>query len=236
MLGTDMLLASFTLSALAVVGAVGWLARTGSTAVAIGAVLLALALAGLVIYRLLAMLPDRPAPTRYPHAAWLVPGVAAAALLVPLAVPSIAHPPVRPGATPRGTIRGFLGAVVDNDGVSACRYLTGRARRESVGASYQAFFGAARRPVTSDGRLDRLTYAVRGDTVTVAGHRFVLRRATPGERSEFLAPPTPWRISSSVRWLDRAPAAGRAPRARRPCASRSMRGTRTRSARCGAAV
>jgi hypothetical protein len=236
MLGTDMLLASFTLSALAVVGAVGWLARTGSTVVAIGAVLLALALAGLVIYRLLAMLPDRPAPTRYPHAAWLVPGVAAAALLVPLAVPSIAHPPVRPGATPRGTIRGFLGAVVDNDGVSACRYLTGRARRESVGASCQAFFGAARRPVTSDGRLDRLTFAVRGDTVTVAGHRFVLRRATPGERSEFLAPPTPWRISSSVRWLDRAPAAGRAPRARPPCAARSTRGTRTRSARCGAAV
>ena len=90
-----MLLASFTLSALAVVGAVGWLARTGSTAVAIGAVLLALALAGLVISRLLAMLPDRPAEARYPHAAWVVPGVAAAALLVPLAVPSVAHPPVR---------------------------------------------------------------------------------------------------------------------------------------------
>jgi hypothetical protein len=209
-----MLLASFTLSTLAIVGAVGWLARTDSPLVVVAAVAFTLVLVGALLRRLLAMMPERAAGARHPHAAWLVPGVAAAALLVPLAVPSVAHPPVRPGPTPRGTVRGFLGAVVDNDGVSACRYLTAKAQRESVGGSCQAFFGAAQRPVATDGRLDRLAYTTRGDTVTVAGHRYVLRRATQAELSGFLAPHTPWRIDSSVRWLSgssgRAAAAARA--------------------------
>jgi hypothetical protein len=197
-----MLLASFTFSALAIVGAVGWLVRTGSPLVAIAAVAFALALAALVIRRLVAMLPEQPHVARHPHAAWLVPAVAAAALLVPLAVPRVAHPPVRPGPTPAGTVRGFLGTVVDNDGVGACTYLTPHARTVSVGGSCQAFFGAAELPgVTSDAQLGKLAYATHGRTVTVLGRRFDLTLATPSERHEFLPPPTPWRIASSVRWL-----------------------------------
>jgi hypothetical protein len=90
-----MLLVSFTLSALAVVGAVGWLGRTDSPAVAIAAVALVLVLTTMVLARLTGMLPERPRALAHPHAYWLVPGIAAAALLVPLGVPSIAHPPVR---------------------------------------------------------------------------------------------------------------------------------------------
>jgi hypothetical protein len=210
-----MLLASFTFSALAVVGAVGWIGRSGSPLVAVAAVAFALALTALLIRGLLAMLPERPRAARHPHAAWLVPGVAAAALLVPLAVPSVAHPPVRPGPTPEGTVRGFLGTVVDNDGVSACRYLTPQAQIASVGGSCQAFFGAVQLPgITSDAQLGRLAYTTSGRTVTVLGRRFDLTLATQSERSGFLAPPTPWRIASSVRWLSgssgRAVAAGRA--------------------------
>jgi hypothetical protein len=204
-----MLLVSFALSALAVVGAVGWLGRTDSPIVAVAAVLLALALTGMVLARLAAMLPDRPRALRHPRASWLVPGLAAVVLLVPLGVPSLAHPPVRPGSSPRGTVRGFLGDVVDNDGVSACRYLTGRARGESAGGSCQAFIGAVSlrlggHAITSAAQLDRLTYATRGHTVTVGGRRFVLTRATPAARAEFLPPPTPWRIASGVGRLSRS--------------------------------
>jgi hypothetical protein len=240
-----MLLVSFTLSALAVVGAVGWLGRTGSPLLVVAAVALALALTAMVLGRLLAMLPDRPHAPAHPRAFWLVPGIAAAALLVPLGADSVAHPPVRPSGSPAGTVRGFLGAVVDNDGVSACRYLTGRARAEAADHACQGFFGAVNlrlggRLVTSDGQLDRLTYTARGHTVTVGGRRFVLARATPAARAEFMAPPTPWRIASNVRWLSRssgrAAATGRAPRARPPCAATTRRGTRRRSGRCGAAA
>jgi hypothetical protein len=37
--------------------------------------------------------------------------------------------------------------------------------------------------------------------VTVGGRRFVLARATPAALEEFMAPHTPWRISSNVDWL-----------------------------------
>jgi hypothetical protein len=202
-----MLLVSFSLSALAVVGAVGWLGRTGSPAVAVGALALALALTALVLARLVAMLPQRARP--YPRSAWVVPGLAALALLVPLGVTSAAHAPVRPGASPQGTVRGFLGAVVDRDGVTACRYLTAGARRdfERTGPTCESFFGRAELRLgghgfTSDGQLGGLTYATAGRAVTVSWHghrmRFVLRAASPRERSEFLAPATPWRIGSSV--------------------------------------
>ena len=196
-----MLLLSFTLSALAVVGAVGWLGRTGSPLVLVAAIALALVLTGLVLGRLLAMLPQRPRVMRHPSAAWLIPGIAAVALLAPLGVPSVAHPPMRPGSSPAGTVRGYLGAVVDNDGITACRYLTTRARREYAGGSCQGYFGAKQlrfdgRAVTSDAQLGRLHYATRGNIVTVSGRRYVVARATQGERSEFLAPPTPWRIAS----------------------------------------
>jgi hypothetical protein len=151
-------------------------------------------------------MPDRPRQWRHPHASWLVPGIAAVALLVPFGVRSVAHPPVDPGSTPVGTVRGFLGAVIDNDGVTACRYLTARASAEYARGECQGYFGAARlwaggRPVTSDAQLDRLHYAARGRTVTVAGRRFDLARASAAERAEFMAPPGPWRIAGGIRQL-----------------------------------
>jgi hypothetical protein len=240
---TAMLLVSFTLSALAVVGAVGWLGRTDSPLVVVGAVALALALTALVLGRLVAMLPERPHMVRYPSTFWLVPGVAAVALLAPLGVPSVAHPPTHPSSSPAGTVRGFLGAVIDNDGVTACRYLTGRARAEAAGHACQGFFGGVSlrlggRLMTTDAQLDRLSYVTRGHVVTVGGGRFVLARATPAARAEFMAPPTAWRISSNVRWLSRssgrAAEAGRERRALPPCAATTRPGTRRRSARCGA--
>jgi hypothetical protein len=240
-----MLLGPFTLSALAIVGAVGWLGRTASPLVAIGAVALSVALAAMVLHRLAAMLPDRPRPLRHPGVYWLVPGIAAAALLIPLGAESVAHPPVRPSGSPVGTVRGFLGAVVDDDGVTACRYLTGAARAEAAQHECQGYFGDATlvlggRTITSDAQLDRLTYVTHGNAVTVGGRSFALTRATAAGLEEFRAPPTPWRISSDVGWLTqtsgRATAAGRAPRAQSPCAARSTRGTRMRSAPCGAAA
>ena len=204
-----MLLLSFTFSALAVVGAVGWLGRTGSPLVAIGAVALAMALAALVLARLAAMLPERARQPRHPWVAWLVPGVAAVALLVPLAVTSAARAPLRPGASPQGTVRGFLGAVVDRDGVGACPYLTAGARRdfERHGATCEDFFGQSElrlggHAFTSDGSLAALRFASHSRTVTVAWHghtmRFVVRPASARERTEFEPPPTPWRIASNI--------------------------------------
>jgi hypothetical protein len=199
-------LVSFTLSALAVVGAVAWLGRTGSPLVTVAAVVLAVVLAAQLLVGLVATLPQSPRASRHPHASWVVPGIAALALLVPFGVRSVVHPPVRPGGTPIGTVRGFLGAIVDNDGVTACRYLTARARAEYALGECQGYFGAARlraggQLVTSDAQLDRLHYVVHGRTVTVAGRRFVLARATPAERSEFLAPPGPWRVAGGIRQL-----------------------------------
>jgi hypothetical protein len=204
-----MLLLSFTFSALAVVGAVGWLGRTGSPLVAIGAVALAMALAALVLARLAAMLPERARQPRHPWVAWLVPGVAAVALLVPLAVTSAARAPLRPGASPQGTVRGFLGAVVDRDGVGACPYLTAGARRdfERHGATCEDFFGQSElrlggHAFPSDGSLAALRFASHGRVVTVSGHghtmRFVVRPASARERTEFEPPPTPWRIASNI--------------------------------------
>ena len=207
-----MLLVSFTLSALAIVGAVGWLGRTGSPVVTIAAVVLAVALTAMVLGRLAAMLPERPRAFRYPLAFVVVPGIAAAALLVPLAVSSAASPRALPAGTPAGTVRGFLGGVVDNDGVDACRYLTNVVRVRDAHHACQSFFGAATlrlggRLVTSDGQLDRFTFLTHGTTVTVGGRRFVVVPATATERTEFLAPPTPWRIASDVRWLARTSSA-----------------------------
>jgi hypothetical protein len=204
-----MLLLSFTFSALAVVGAVGWLGRTDSPWAAVGAVALALGLTALVLWRLAAMLRERPRRPRRPYLTWVVPGMAAAALLLPLAATDVAHAPVRPGATPAGTVRGFLGDVVDRDGVGACRYLTARARRdfERHGWTCEDFFGQAElrldgHAVTSDGQVGALRYATAGPDVTVSWHghaaRFVVARASATERAEFMPPPTPWRIASDV--------------------------------------
>jgi hypothetical protein len=206
MLGSTMLLAAFTLSALAVVGAVGWLGRTSSPAIVVAAVALSVALAAQLLVRLLAMMPEHPRTWRHPNAAWLVPGIAAVALLAPLGIRSVTEPPVRPGATPIGTVRGFLGAIVDNDGVTACRYLTTHASAEYAKGECQGYSGDAQlraggRLVSNDAQLDQLRYAAHGRVVTVSGHRFVLARATPAERSEFLAPPGPWRVAGGIRQL-----------------------------------
>lgn len=65
------------------------------------------------------------------------------------------------------------------------------------------------RLVTSQAQVDRLRHVVesggRDRLVTVydgtRGMSFVLRPASTGERSAFMAPATPWRIASSVERL-----------------------------------
>jgi uncharacterized membrane protein len=206
-----MLLLSFSLSALAVVGAVGWAARSGNPLAVAAAVLLALGLTALVLLRLAGMLPDRVRTPRFPRAPAVVPGVIAAALLGSLAIASVAQAPVRPSGSQAGTVRGFLGYVVNDNGVGACRYLTARAQdavqgRPLTNSGCAAVLDEAQLPgVASDAQVGRLHYTVRGRTVTVVGYgerlRFVLRPATRSERIEFQAPPTPWRIASNVSYL-----------------------------------
>jgi hypothetical protein len=203
-----MLLLSFTLSALAVVGAVGWAARTGSPVALVAALGLALGLTAMVLLRLAGMLPEHVRPSRHPHAAWVVPGVIAAALLGPLAVATVAQAPTRPGSTPAGTVRGFLGYVVNDNGVGACRYLTIRAQdavqgRPITGPGCAAVLDEAQLPgITSEAQVGRLHYHASGRTVTVVGPgerlHFVLALATRAELAEFQPPPTPWRIASNV--------------------------------------
>jgi hypothetical protein len=211
------LLVSLTASTLAAVGAVAWLGRSDSAWVVVGALALLLALIALLGWQLAATVGAR-AP-RYPRAASLLPGVAAVALLLPLGLVDAARSSVRPGSSPQGTVRGFLGAVLDTNGVSACSYLSGRVRLEFEGAARTAatceshFAGATLRiggqVIDSDGQLDGLDYSVAGAgasrRVTVssgAGRlRFLLRPATAVERNAFSAPPTPWRIDSSVNGL-----------------------------------
>ena len=206
-----MLLLSFTLSALAVVGAVGWLARSRSPFAVVAAVGLSLALTAMVLLRLAGMLPEPMRPARHPQAGWLVPGVLAAALLGSLAAASVAQAPVRPGNTPAGTVRGFLGYVVNDNGVGACRYLTRRAQdavqgRPVTGPGCAAALDEAHLPgIVSAAQVGRLHYEVRGRAVTVVGYgdtlHFVLQPADARERVEFQAPPTPWRIASNVSGL-----------------------------------
>ena len=206
-----MLLLSFSLSALAVVGAVGWAARTGNPLAVAAAVVLALGLTAMVLLRLAGMLPDRARPPRFPRAAALVPGVIAATLLGSLAIASVAQAPVRPGGSQAGTVRGFLGYVVNDNGVGACRYLTARAQdavqgRPLTGSGCAAVLDEAQLPgISTDAQVGRLHYTVRGRTVTAAGYgermRFVLQPATRSERVEFQAPATPWRIASNVSYL-----------------------------------
>ena len=206
-----MLLLSFTLSALAVVGAVGWAARSGSDVVLVAAVALAITLAAMVLLRLAGMLPERIRPSRYPQAAWLVPGVLAVALLGPLAVASVAQAPVQPGGSEVGTVRGFLGDVVNQYGVGACRYLTSRAQdavqgRPYTGSGCAAVLDQAQLPgIFTDAQIDQLHYTVHGRTVIVTGYgdrlAFVLAPADRLEQTEFQPPPTPWRIASDVGWL-----------------------------------
>jgi hypothetical protein len=127
----------------------------------------------------------------------------------------------RAQGTPVATVRDFLtAAVVDDDGQTACTYLTARARVDFEGsglsgpATCQSFFGGAvlrlgGLAVSSDAGLDRLRYAVtpqgRDRLVTVSyrgqAMAFVLTPANGFERNAFDAPPTPWRIASPVNAL-----------------------------------
>jgi hypothetical protein len=118
--------------------------------------------------------------------------------------------------TPVDTVRDFLGsAVVNDDGFSACRYLTPRARvsfeAPGTGQTCESWFARAELTlgglqVQSDAQLRLLTYRVleRGaDRLVQVSHRgqsvsFLLRPADHTDATEFLAPATDWRIDSSV--------------------------------------
>jgi hypothetical protein len=122
-----------------------------------------------------------------------------------------------PDASPGGTVRAFLtDAVLERNGVVACRYLTpaerGRVERTAgPGASCSIALTSAElrlggRTVVEQSTLKGLRYRVeqRGARAVVtvsagsATQTFGLRRATAGELREFQAPPTHWRIDSGV--------------------------------------
>jgi hypothetical protein len=127
-------------------------------------------------------------------------------------------------ATPQATVRDFLTAAeVDGDGVTANRYLTTHARHsfhDAVTApSAQRFFTGddlhlGGLLVDTNASLDQLSYRVVPDgadrrvEISHGGRSlwFTLRRATRGELARSSAPPTPWRIDSSVRVLGPPPA------------------------------
>jgi hypothetical protein len=141
-----------------------------------------------------------------------------AAFALALAAPAYAHHAARVARqdTPEATVRDFLGGVVDADGNSACQYLTARARVSFEGHSpsnptcEQFFAGASLTlgglDVQSKRDVNQLSYRVvpigsaRRVVVSHGGQSisFVLRLGSPPELQEFRAPPTPWRIDSSV--------------------------------------
>jgi hypothetical protein len=119
--------------------------------------------------------------------------------------------------TPQATVRDFLtSAVVDEDGGSACKYLTPNARisferHTPAGPTCEAFFGNTQLAlggldVQSDHDLARLTYSVvpdgAGRVVDVShdGQSFAFRLvpATPTETQGFQPLLSSWRIDSSV--------------------------------------
>jgi hypothetical protein len=123
-------------------------------------------------------------------------------------------------ASPAGTVRAFLtDAVIDRNGVVACRYLTPRERQlveaaTSRGASCAIALSASAlrlggRNILQESSLKRLDYRVdeRGGHAQVtlgsgaAAHTFILRRATSAELREFQPPPTHWRIDSGAEGL-----------------------------------
>lgn len=128
--------------------------------------------------------------------------------------------------TPLATVRDFLGsAVVNHDGFAACRYLTPRARvsfeASSAGQTCESWFGGAEltlggMQVQSNAQLGQVTYRIltRGaDRLVQVSQRgqsvsFLLRPADGTDANEFHAPPTHWRIDSSVAALAPAMTAG----------------------------
>jgi hypothetical protein len=145
----------------------------------------------------------------------------AGAFFLAAAAPAFAHHAARVSrqATPQATVRDFLSAVVDRDGGTACQYLTPRARVSFEhhlpdDPSCQQFFAGAGLTlggleVQSDHDLAGLSYRVvpegtaRRVDVSHGGQTisFLLRLGSPTDLQEFLAPPTAWRIDSSVAML-----------------------------------
>jgi hypothetical protein len=169
------LLIGFVTAALAGVGVVVWLGHDASPLVLAAAIALELCLATAGAVTIGRLLRDEPADaaepmrgrTRRPSRLALLP-----ALLLPLVVAGGVLAAPRPQRTPVATVRGFLtAAVVDNDGESACAYLTARARVDFEGHGLsghdtcQRFFGGATlrlggHAISSDGQVSALHYAV----------------------------------------------------------------------------
>jgi hypothetical protein len=119
---------------------------------------------------------------------------------------------------PQQTVEAFLiAALVDNNGVEACDYLTQRAILEARAVGHRlhdgchSMFDEAQLtlggvPVTQERQIKRLHYSVHEDdrhaqvTVSGDGGSFVLllRHATAEQVGEFAPPGTPWRIYSGV--------------------------------------
>lgn len=129
--------------------------------------------------------------------------------------------------TPVHTVRDFLiVAVVDHDGVDACRYLTPHATRQAIATqppntTCSLALSSARLVLGSDNvrneaAVKRLTYNVRqqGDRAWVsvsadgATRTFVLRKATANQLVGYDLPHSSWRIDSGVALLLRRPASG----------------------------
>ena len=165
---------------------------------------------------------DRPSPASQRRAVRrtaTLPALAAA-VAVGAVVGGIALGKGDAEATPAGTVRAFLtSAVVQNNGVAACRYLTtGAGRRVTEPTAPEAgchitlssvHLRLGGRSIAAESALKTLDYRVeqRGAqarvTVAAGGSAvtFGLREATAAELSEFRAPPTPWRIDSGVERL-----------------------------------
>jgi hypothetical protein len=143
-------------------------------------------------------------------------------VLLPLVLTGSVLAAPRASGTPVATVRGFLtAAVVNDDGESACAYLTAQARVDfeghglsSADDTCQRFFGGAvltlgGEQIASHSQVDGLNCTVApaaGDRLVTCSHRgqsirFVLRPANSFETQSFRAPDTPWRITSSVRFL-----------------------------------
>jgi len=205
------LLAAFVAGVLIVVAVVAWLGRTGDPWLVAAAVVLTLGLLVAMGGRLVELLADGRVERRRRLSA-LAAAAALAALLGPLLVPAIGRGSLAPPAT---TVRDFLGAaVVDRDGVSACRYVAAaeRARLDDRERdTCERFFGGAtlrlgRETIDANAQLAAARYTVtaRGHdrlvTVSAAGGSatFLVAPASAVERAEFMAPPTPWRIAAGV--------------------------------------
>jgi hypothetical protein len=135
--------------------------------------------------------------------------IAAVALLIGLAGDDN-QAPAGPG--PNGTVRQFLNVALDDNGDLACRYLTDVEKRRVERAARadscaQGFYAANLSRGGDEVNAFAFDDAEQGGrhTVTVSAGgsrvRFRLALATKGERNEFDAPSTSWRIASGAEAL-----------------------------------